>query len=152
MRLPPAIIRLQRLIRTPFRQRVLRPRDIALHPARDHRDNIDSQRSQLDAQRVAVRVQGGFRGVIDRAEDVGDDAGHGTDLDNGAAGADQERGEEGADLHHCKDVRGEYGVDLGLGRVEGGDGAVSGGVSFGSLVRALVGHDGKHNSLRQKLQ
>ena len=124
MLLPPLIIPLKRRIRTPFRQRPLRPREIALHPTRNHRNNIDSERCQLNAQRVAVRVQGGFRRVVDRAEDVGNDAGQGTDLNNGTTGADQERGEERADLHHGEEVCGERGMDLGLGRGEGGDGVV----------------------------
>ena len=76
-------------------------------------------------------MQGGFRSVVDRAEDVRDDAGQGTDLDDGAAGADQERGEGRADLHHGEEVCGERGVDLGLGCGEGGDGVVLGNVSFG---------------------
>ena len=124
MLLPPPIIRLKRRIRTPFWQRPLRPREVTLHPACNHRNNINSERRQLNAQRVAVRVQGSLRRVVDRAEDVGDDAGQGTDLNDGTAGADQERGKDRADLHHGEEVRSERGVDLGLGRGEGGDGIV----------------------------
>lgn len=69
-------------------------------------------------------MQGGFGGVVDGAEDVRDDSCQGANLDDGAARADEEGGEGGADVHYGEEVRGERLVDFREGDGEGGDGVV----------------------------
>ena len=69
-------------------------------------------------------MQSSFRGVVDGAEDVGDDGGDGADLDDGAAGLDQERGEELADVHDGEEVCLEGGAGFGEGDVQGGHGVI----------------------------
>ena len=115
----PLIILLHRLIQTALGQPAFGPRDPALHAASDDGDDLDAKGLEFDAQGIGVGVQGRFGGVVDGAEDVGDDGCDGADLDDGAARGDQERGEELADVHDGEDVGLEGGVDFGEGDVQG---------------------------------
>lgn len=94
-------------------------------------------------------MQSGFGGVVDGAEDVGDDGGDGADLDDSATGADQEGREGLADVHDGEEVGFEGGARFGEGDVEGGHGVVCksgpGGQST-DLCRRLC-RDWKRNSL-----
>ena len=55
-------------------------------------------------------MQSGFGGVVDGAPDVGDVAGYGADLDDGAVGVAQEGKEGLAETDDGEEVRGEYGL------------------------------------------
>lgn len=124
MRQPALIIPLDRPIQTPIRQPPLGAGDAALHAARDDRHDVDAQGLEFDAQGVGVGVQGRFGGVVDGAEDVGDDGGDGADLHDRAAGGDEEWGEGLADVHDGEEVCFEGGAGFGEGDVEGGNGVV----------------------------
>ena len=117
---PPLIIRLNWLIQTPLRQPPLRPRNATLHASSHNRDDFDAERLEFDAQGVGVGVERGFGGIVDGAEDVGDDGGKGSDLDDCAAGVDEEWGEGLDDVHYGEQVCLEGGTGFVEGDVEGG--------------------------------
>lgn len=109
---PPQILLLNRQIQTILSQRPIRPRNATLHPPRDHQNNPDPKRRQLQAQRVAVRLQRALGRVVDGAEDVGRHGGDGADVDDLALGADEEGGELADRGDDGDDVGGEGGLDV----------------------------------------
>ncbi|KFY30348.1 hypothetical protein V493_01967 [Pseudogymnoascus sp. VKM F-4281 (FW-2241)] len=109
---PPQILLINRQIQAILPKRPIGPRNPTLHPARHHQDNPYPERSELQAQRVAVGLQGALGGVVDAAEDVRGYGGDGADVDDFAAGADHEGGELADDLDDGDDVCGEGGVDV----------------------------------------
>jgi len=69
-------------------------------------------------------VQSGFRSIVYGAECIWDYGSYGANLHDGAAGANQERRENGADVHHSEHICREGGLDFRESGVEGGNSVV----------------------------
>ena len=108
----------------------MRSRNVGYHPSGHYRHYSDIKRCQLYPQSVAVAVQGGFTGVVDRAEDVRYLTSQTPDLYDGAFRFDQERCKCLAHLHDREEIRLECFSDLIHVYIEGWNGVVASGIVY----------------------
>lgn len=136
MLLPPVVVLPDRLIVTAVRQTALRPCNPALDPTGDDGDDGDAERRQLDAEGVAVSVEGRLGGVVDGAEDVGYHSRHRPDLDDRPFRSHEQGGEGLTDAHHGKHVDFERLLHFVEVDVESGNGVIWDKVQSPSVLQA----------------